>query len=215
MQNNTIYSIISGIYDILDLTYFKRNSPRKAMLKLIEDKNINVLDICTGTGANAVVVAKNRKNAKITGVDLSPKMLEIAANKIKQNGLDNINIIECNAANTELPTNYYDVIIISLVLHEINDKTASEILKEASRLLKKDGKLIVIEWEIPKSILQKILFLPIMLLEPESFRKFIKKDKKQYFKKHGFSLKRIIHSNYSCIFYLKKSEQENYYEKII
>jgi tRNA (cmo5U34)-methyltransferase len=82
---------------------------------------LKVLDLGCGTGTISLEIKNNFPNATFTLVDLSPKMLEIAKNKI--NNLDtqihNVDFykynIECN----------YDVIISSLALHHLvtdNDK---------------------------------------------------------------------------------------------
>lgn len=56
-----------------------------------------ILDLCTGSGAIAVSLAKNVPNAKIVATDISKKALEIARQNAKLNGvLNNIDFIESN-----------------------------------------------------------------------------------------------------------------------
>lgn len=51
MNSSLTYKLIAKVYDILDLSYFRKQStsPRKAVYELIGDSNVKVLDICTGT----------------------------------------------------------------------------------------------------------------------------------------------------------------------
>ena len=56
-----------------------------------------ILDLCTGSGAIAVSLAKNIPNAKIVATDISKRALEIAKQNAKLNGvLNNIDFIESN-----------------------------------------------------------------------------------------------------------------------
>ena len=60
-----------------------------------------------------------------------------------------------------------------MVLHEIDEDLAGQILYEAKRVLKDDGEIIVTEWERSKNFFRKISFLPIELLEPKTFKRFV------------------------------------------
>ena len=59
MSSIAFYQVISKVYDLLDVTYFrnKERSPRKAVLERIGDGD-RVLDLCTGTATNAINIAK-------------------------------------------------------------------------------------------------------------------------------------------------------------
>ena len=62
MNTKLIYKAIAGVYDLLDVIYFRNkvNSPRKAVLKRINESDV-VLDLCTGTATNALSIAKSRR----------------------------------------------------------------------------------------------------------------------------------------------------------
>ena len=60
-------------------------------------ENPIILDLCTGSGAIAVSIAKNVVNTKIYATDISKKALEIAKQNAKLNGvLNNIEFIHSN-----------------------------------------------------------------------------------------------------------------------
>jgi len=75
---------------------------------------------------------------------------------------------------------YFDKILLSLVLHEVEENLAEKILDEANRVLKDDGEIIVTEWEKSRNFFRRAVFLPIEILEPEPFKSFIEKDLYSY-----------------------------------
>ncbi len=194
MENSLFYEGMSKIYDLLDVIYFKNNdaNPRKALYDYINQQDRKILDICTGTAANAIVVANLKRDAEIIGIDISKEMLNIAAKKVKKNGIENIKLYQM------------DTVLISLVLHEIPEELAEKILLEAKRVLKPKGRLLVIEWEEPQNLLKRILFYLIRKLEPKGFEQFLKIDSKGYFEKYGLQILEIKHCDYTKVINLKK-----------
>lgn len=55
------------------------------VLEIINDKKVEVLDLCTGSGAIAVSIAKYSKNAKVCATDISEAALKIAEMNSKNN----------------------------------------------------------------------------------------------------------------------------------
>lgn len=200
------YKILSAVYDLLDILYFNHNdkSPRTAMLNAIPDMPIRVLDVCAGTCSNSILIAENRPQSKITALDLSTEMLKIAEKKFIKKGLHNILITVADACNTGLPNNSFDVILLSLVLHEISEDLRIVILNEAKRLLNPNGQIIIIEWEQPTNIFQKVIFAPIKLLEPKGFKGFLRKDLFVYFKEMGFTVIDTAACDYTKVIRLVK-----------
>ena len=181
------YKTLSFFYDLIDILYFNRKSgsPRTALINLIPDEPIRVLDVCAGTGTNSLLIARNKQQAKITALDLSADMLKIADNKFKKAGAGNIETVKADAAKTGLDDNSFDVILLSLTLHELNNAERKAILSEAKRLLSDDGKIIVIEWEQPKTLFKQIMFSLVKLMEPKGFKEFLYSNLSAYFEKYG------------------------------
>jgi demethylmenaquinone methyltransferase/2-methoxy-6-polyprenyl-1,4-benzoquinol methylase len=204
------YTLISKFYGLLDKIYFKNNcnNPRFILTNKISNKNSKLLEIAIGTAENSILLAKQKSNIKIIGIDLSKEMLEIAQNKIKNEKIENIELIKMDAMNMAFDKETFDFIIISLLLHEIPENIANKILNECIKILKLDGKLYIIEWEEPKKINQKIKFSLIKLMEPfanKEFKIFMKKDLNKYFLKNGFEIKSIEYGDYSKVIELIKS----------
>ena len=70
-----------------------------------------ILDLCTGSGAIAISLAKNIPNAKIVATDISKNALELAKQNAKLNGvINNIDFIESNLFN-KIKNIKFDVIV--------------------------------------------------------------------------------------------------------
>ena len=70
--------------------------------------------------------------------------------------------------------------------------------------MKPDGELVVTEWERSDNFIKKILFIPIEILEPKSYKTFVTKDHKKYFKEFGLEQVECKHCYYSKVMRLKK-----------
>jgi demethylmenaquinone methyltransferase/2-methoxy-6-polyprenyl-1,4-benzoquinol methylase len=198
------YKKLSKIYDLIDILYFKRwqHSPRKAILALVPDGNVAVLDVCSGTGTNSLLIAKNRNNCRVTGIDIAGEMLAIGRDKAARELISNVNFLAMDATRTSFDEGAFDIAVISLVLHEMDKNQATKILAEAKRILSKSGKLIVVEWEQPKTFFRKIVFSTVKAMESKGFPEFLKQDFERYFAGHGLSIKSSIACDYSRVFEL-------------
>lgn len=99
---------IIGIQEFMKLNFFVTKDvliPQPDTEILVEEvikiantiENPTVLDLCTGSGAIAIALAKNIPNVKIIATDISKEALEIAKQNAKYNGvLNNITFIESN-----------------------------------------------------------------------------------------------------------------------
>lgn len=207
MKSEILYKIIAGFSDLLDVIYFRNyeNSPRKVVLEAIDTQD-KVLDLCTGTATNAIRISQHRAEAKIVGIDISKDMLRVSKGKLKEKNIQNVKLYEMDATNTKFKDECFDKVLISLVLHELEETLAESILKEAMRVLKEDGEIIVTEWEPSKAFWRKVLFLPINILEPKPYRSFIRKDLQEYFGSFGLEIVEEIHCDYSKVLKMRKSE---------
>ena len=205
MNSKLFYKVMSGFYDLLDVIYFRKyeTSPRKVVFDTIGKKD-NVLDLCTGTATNAIAIAKKNPNAKIVGVDLSKDMLVVAREKVNKENLANVRLYRMDATQMNFKDESFYKGLFSLGLHETGEEIAKKIIKEAMRVMKPDGELVVTEWERSDNFIKKILFIPIEILEPKPYKTFVTKDHKKYFKEFGLEQVECKHCDYSKVMRLKK-----------
>ena len=207
MDSKLFYKAMSEFYDLIDIVYFRDydNSPRKVVFESIDNEE-KVLDLCTGTATNALKIAKSKPLSEVIGIDLSKDMLKIAQGKVKKSKVRNIKLYHMDATNMRFQDKFFDKILLSLVLHEVEENLAEKILTEAKRVLKDDGEIIVTEWEKSRKFSRRALFLPIDILEPKPFKSFIEKDLYRYFERYGLKVVSEVHCDYSRVLKLKRSE---------
>lgn len=63
-------------------------------LKKLENKNIKILDMCTGSGCIAIAIAKALPQAHVIAVDISDKAIELTQKNIEFNSVINITTIK-------------------------------------------------------------------------------------------------------------------------
>lgn len=202
------YDVISKSYDILDRKWFEEEgvNPRTVIKEAIPNIECDVLDMCCGTFSNGFSVALKNPNNRICGIDLSASMISEAKKKITDAGLSNVKLKCIDATNTRMESESFDYIIIGLVLHECSPRLRERILAEAHRLLKREGTLIVLEWEKQKSLKRKLKYAPIYLgevLGSFTFKQFYLCDKEKYFTEQGFYVSKMTHCNYTLVLEMK------------
>ena len=214
MASKYMYKIMSPSYDILDKTFFRNNgrkdgrNPREVLAELIPNEKSMVLDMCCGTGSNGINVAIKNPNVTVVGLDRSKSMLLKARQKVNSLGINNMKLICRDATDTGLKSEIFDSIIIGLALHECNPDLWNGILSEAHRLIKKDGHLIILDWERQKGISNNIKFAPMYITEtictPKYFREYFNSDKEVFFSRFGFKAEKNIRCKYTFVMSLKK-----------
>lgn len=97
-----------------------------------------ILDLACGQGYLSRILA--RKGAKVIGVDLSEKMLEIARSSEKSEPLG-VKYIQCNSSKmSEINDESMDGIVSTFGFHDIKEIDAT--IEECGRILKNGGKLV-------------------------------------------------------------------------
>lgn len=154
-----IFESISSDYDHMnDLITFKYHSKWKKEITVIakEDNPKMILDIATGTGDIAINLSK-LKDSKIIGVDISEKMLNVASDKIRKMNINNITLDISKAEKLKYRNNFFDLISIGYGVRNFKDLISG--LKESYRVLKDNGKLIILETSVPNNFLIRYIYL--------------------------------------------------------
>lgn len=102
---------------------------------------LDVADFGCGTGVLSVELAKWAK--KVVAIDRSSSSLEQAKARAEKAGAENISFLEADLHKLPLPAGKKDLVVISQSLHHVAEP--ADVLKEAARLLKPQGRIVVLE----------------------------------------------------------------------
>lgn len=142
-----LFTKIAPRYDLITrLLSFNQDIYWKSQLinLLPELSQPTCLDLACGTGDLTQALAKKYPEGQIIGLDLTPQMLEIANAK---NCQKNIAFICCDMSQTNLDQNSVDIVTGGYALR--NASSLEDTLKEISRVLKKNGTAIFLEFTRP------------------------------------------------------------------
>ena len=96
---------------------------RRRVVRIVRRmKPLRILDLATGTGDLAIKMAKRIGKARIMGVDLSEKMLAVAAEKVRRQGLDDhIALYQGDAERLDVADGMIDVATVAFGVRNFGD----------------------------------------------------------------------------------------------
>ena len=111
-----------------------------------------ILDVATGTGELVIALWK-KFGGKITAVDLSQEMLNLADKKIKELGAD-ITIQKANAENLPFESNKFDAVSVGFGVR--NFENLEKGLSELRRVVKENGNVYILEFSKMEGVLSPL-----------------------------------------------------------
>ena len=116
-----------------------------------------ILDLATGTADLAIAMAKRNPQARIIGIDISEKMLEIGKAKIREQNLENqIELQLGDAASLPFEGGRFDVVSVAFGVRNFEDREKG--LSEIHRVLKSGGEAVILEFSMPDRFPVKQLY---------------------------------------------------------
>lgn len=138
-----------------------------------------LLDIATGTGDFALMAAKILKPKDIVGADLSEGMLSVARQKaLRCEYARNISFCKEDCMKLSFPDNTFDAITVAYGIRNFEDLDRG--LKEMLRVLKPNGRLVIIELTTPQKAPMKQLFGFYSKVWMPTIGRMISRDKQAY-----------------------------------
>jgi len=117
----------------------------------------HVLDVATGTADLALTIQKLIKPKHITGIDISEGMLAIGRKKIEKKGLEQqITLQYGNSEDLLFDEQTFDAVTVAFGVR--NFEHLEKGLNEMYRTLKSNGKVVILEFSIPKNRIIRPVF---------------------------------------------------------
>jgi demethylmenaquinone methyltransferase/2-methoxy-6-polyprenyl-1,4-benzoquinol methylase len=146
-----MFDTISGNYDNLNrvISFGIDVKWRKKVLKMVAKSNPKtILDIATGTGDLAILMAQTKADT-IIGLDISAGMLEVGVQKISAKNLSQtIEMVLGDSENIPFDDNYFDAITVAFGVR--NFENLEKGLGEILRVLKPNGTFVILETSVPE-----------------------------------------------------------------
>jgi demethylmenaquinone methyltransferase/2-methoxy-6-polyprenyl-1,4-benzoquinol methylase len=169
-----MFNDIAQDYDMLNHLMslgIDRSWRRKALRNIVKTGSEHVLDVACGTGDFSIAIAKKLKEknrrasegtshpsvGSVKGIDISEGMLKVMDEKVSREGL--CSLISCQLGDgenlSEFGDNSFDCVTIAFGIRNFEDREKG--LREALRVLKPGGRLVILELTMPRdSFVRKI-----------------------------------------------------------
>lgn len=152
---------------------------RKAAKEVAKHHPADILDLATGTADLAIALAKHNPQARIIGIDISERMLEIGQEKVKQQKLENQIVLRFgDAATLPFEDGTFDVVTVAFGVRNFEDLDKG--LSEISRVLKPGGQAVILEFSMPEKFPVKQLYQFYFKRVLPIIGKRVSKDKSAY-----------------------------------
>jgi ubiquinone/menaquinone biosynthesis C-methylase UbiE len=139
------YNRISAWYDLISYP-FEKKLKKKGVALVDPAPGEHILEIGFATGHELLDFARRVGiNGKVTGIDLSEKMIRIAQKRAVKTGFQSrITLIHGDAETTLLPDESADAVYLSFSLELFSDQGMVQVLRNCYRMLKPAGRVVVV-----------------------------------------------------------------------
>ena len=144
-----LFTRIAGRYDLVNgfISWGQDKRWRRMALQLVDLPPAGrLLDVGTGTGEFAFEASRRFGAAQIVGVDITPAMLTLAAQKLAAQSL-NWNVGD--AIRLPYPDNSFDAVVSAFIMRNVPD--VAQAFAEQRRVVRPGGKVICLEMSWPQN----------------------------------------------------------------
>ena len=139
------YDLVNRVISLGIDQSWRKNSVKALAL----EGGARVLDLATGTGDLAIMVARQHPSVTVVGVDPSEKMLEVGQKKLTLAALsERITLQVGDAQALQFPDNHFDGLCIAFGIRNVPDRLQG--LREMARVTKPGGRVAILELSEPR-----------------------------------------------------------------
>ena len=150
--SGAMFDNIAGRYDLLNRIIslgIDQSWRRKTVDALGLSNDGHALDLATGTGDLAIMIAERCPGTRITGVDPSANMLAVGQKKLARASLlDRITLLQGDAQALPFDSDTFDGTTIAFGIRNVPDRALG--LREMARVTKPGGKIAILELSEPE-----------------------------------------------------------------
>ena len=141
VENDFVARVYENIAFFYDWTFGPALHPGRmqALARMGIKPGDKVLEVGIGTGINAGLYPGD---CTVTGIDLSGSMLEKARERVERKRLDNVRLLEMDAADLKFPDNSFDIVYAPYVISVVPDPVA--VAREMRRVCRPGGRIVIL-----------------------------------------------------------------------
>jgi phosphatidylethanolamine/phosphatidyl-N-methylethanolamine N-methyltransferase len=141
VENDFVARVYEKLTNVYDLIFGPTLHPGRleALDRMGIQHGDRILEVGVGTGINVPLYPRT---CHITGIDFSGSMLEKARARVERKHLQNVRLIEMDAANLTFADNCFDIVYAPYVISVVPDPVA--VVHEMFRVCRPGGRVIVL-----------------------------------------------------------------------
>ena len=152
--------------------------------KIAPTANDAVLEVAAGTCACGRAIAPHA--GSVTCLDMTPAMLAVGKTAAEQANLDNMTFVLGDAAELPFLNNSFDIVLSRLAFHHFPE--VRQPFAEMVRVLKPDGKLVLIDMEAAEEPLRETEDRIEQLRDPSHVRNLSREEMLALYEQHGLTV---------------------------
>jgi ubiquinone/menaquinone biosynthesis C-methylase UbiE len=174
------YDLFSRFYDQF-VAFHSRDDQQKSRGFLTEHTGVEqgdrALDICAGTGSTLSHLQKRvGRDGLVVGVDFSRGMLTVA--QVKTVGYHNVFLVEADVAYLPFKKSIFDAVTCSFAFYELKGESHEHCLHEIGRVLNIGKPFLMMEHDVPKACLIRMLYyLRLLSMGPKKALEILRHEK--------------------------------------
>jgi ubiquinone/menaquinone biosynthesis C-methylase UbiE len=123
-------------------------NPAKVIKMLKLRRNMSAVDFGSGSGGWVMPLARRLEDGLVYAIDVLEEPLSALRGRMSLGKISNIRVIRSDVekkSGSTLPDSSVDLVLMTNLLFQAEDKKI--IFEEAKRILKKRGKILVVDWK--------------------------------------------------------------------